>query len=72
MESDESYCRRRTVEEQLAARMASCAAARERHQEMADMYRLRAEMLAPRARDDASGNPNAVSRPVQGEVCSPG
>lgn len=47
MESDESFCRRRALEEDVAARTASCAIARERHQEMADMYRFRAEMLTP-------------------------
>jgi hypothetical protein len=48
MESDESYCRRRAAEEQIAAREATCDAARELHEELADMYRFRAEMLTPR------------------------
>jgi hypothetical protein len=45
--SDESYCRRRAAEEQAAARKATSASARERHDEMAEMYHFRAEMLTP-------------------------
>jgi hypothetical protein len=62
MESDETYCRRRAIEEQAAARKASSASARERHEEMADMYRLRAEMLTPHAA--ASNVGDAVAQEV--------
>lgn len=43
--SDSAYFRERAVEEDLAANGARCAAARERHEEMADMYRFRVSML---------------------------
>jgi hypothetical protein len=35
------YCKRRLRQEEKAARSASCAAARERHEELAEAYRLR-------------------------------
>jgi hypothetical protein len=41
-ESDESYYRRRAVEEQAAAGKATSASARELHEELADMYLFRA------------------------------
>jgi hypothetical protein len=43
---DATYYCRRALEERLAARKATCAAARERHQELATMYQLRADTLA--------------------------
>lgn len=42
---DASYFSRRAIEEQVAARHAVCAAARERHEELAVMYRFRSAML---------------------------
>ena len=45
-EDDVSYCRRRALEEQLAARKATCEVARERHDELATMYQFRATMLS--------------------------
>jgi len=42
---DAAYFRERAIEEQVAARRATCAAARQRHDEMAALYRFKA-MLA--------------------------
>lgn len=43
---DAVYYSRRALQEQLAALNASCAAARQRHDELATMYRFRAAILA--------------------------
>jgi len=43
---DSAYFRRRAVEEQVRAQLSTCAAARERHDELAAMYRFRAAMLS--------------------------
>lgn len=43
--SDADYYRARALEEQVAAQKATCTAARERHDELATMYRFRAVML---------------------------
>ena len=43
---DSDYYRDRAIQEQVAARRATCEAARERHEELAMMYRFRASMLA--------------------------
>lgn len=45
-DEDLLYFRRRALEEQQAARLAACDAARHRHDELADMYRLRVAMLS--------------------------
>lgn len=45
-EDDASYCRRRAIQEQVAAQNSACKPARERHDEMAAMYRFRATMLS--------------------------
>lgn len=45
-EDDKSYCRRRALQEQVAAQQATCEAARERHDELAGMYRFRAAILS--------------------------
>lgn len=42
---DAAYYRRRAAEEQVKAQTSACDAARERHEELATMYRLRAAML---------------------------
>ena len=42
---DAEYYRRRAIQEQLAAQRAICSAARDRHDELATMYRFRAAML---------------------------
>jgi hypothetical protein len=44
---DASYYRQRASEEQRAARNATCAVARERHEELAALHRFRATLLAP-------------------------
>jgi hypothetical protein len=44
-EEDASYFRRRALQEQIAAQKATCEAARQRHDELAMMYRFRAAML---------------------------
>jgi hypothetical protein len=41
---DESYFRRRAVQEQVAAQRAACEVARLRHEELATMYRFRSAM----------------------------
>ena len=43
--SDVEYCHARAIEEQVAADRATCAAARERHDELAAMYRFRESFL---------------------------
>ena len=45
-EDDASYCRRRALQEQVAAQAATCEEARLRHQELGEMYRFRAAMLS--------------------------
>jgi hypothetical protein len=45
-EDDAAYFRRRALQEQLAAQLATCDAARVRHDELATMYRFRAAMIA--------------------------
>lgn len=54
-EDDANYCRRRALQEQVAAQNATSEAARERHDELATMYRFRAAMLTrhPRSWADA-------------------
>ena len=42
---DAGYYRRRALQEQLAAQTATCAAARQRHDELAAMYGFRAAIL---------------------------
>ena len=42
---DTAYYRKRAIEEQVAAQNASCEAARERHEELATMYRFKTAML---------------------------
>jgi len=42
---DAAYYRKRAIDEQVAAQNATCEAARERHEELATMYRFRAAML---------------------------
>ena len=44
-QDDVDYYRTRAVQEQVAAQKASCEAARERHEELAAMYRFRSAML---------------------------
>ncbi|HVM22097.1 MAG TPA: hypothetical protein VM308_02195 [Sphingomicrobium sp.] len=44
-EDDATYFRRRALEEQVAVQNATCKAARDRHDELATMYRFRAFML---------------------------
>lgn len=47
-EDDVSYFNKRAIQEQVAAQKATCKAARERHDELAAMYRFRAAMLTQR------------------------
>jgi hypothetical protein len=42
---DANYYSRRALEEHLSAQRATCAAARDRHEELATMYRFRAGIL---------------------------
>ena len=44
-EDDATYFRRRALQEQLAAQNAASNVARDRHDELATMYRFRAAML---------------------------
>jgi hypothetical protein len=50
IEDEASYFRRRALQEHFAARNASCKVARDRHDELASMYRLRAAMLTTQPR----------------------
>jgi hypothetical protein len=43
---DAAYYRSRALQEQIAAQRASCGVARDRHDELATMYRFRAAMLS--------------------------
>lgn len=43
---DESYYRARALKERIAARNAACEAARERHDQLAAMYRFRVAMMS--------------------------
>jgi hypothetical protein len=45
---DATYFRERVLQEQLASQEATCEAARERHDELATMYRFRAAMIEKR------------------------
>jgi hypothetical protein len=49
---DADYFARRALEEDAAARRATCRAARERHEELAAMYRFRAGAVSARPADD--------------------
>ena len=42
---DQTYYRRRAREEEQAARIATCREVRDRHEEFASAYRLRARLL---------------------------
>ena len=55
VEDDATYFGRRALQEQLAAQNAACKVARDRHDELATMYRFRAAMLTthPRCWTDA-------------------
>ena len=44
-QNDTEYYRDRAIQEQIAAQNAKCDPARERHEELAAMYRFRAAML---------------------------
>ena len=44
VDDDTDYYRRRAMQEQIAAQKATCEAARERHDQLAAMYRFRALM----------------------------
>ncbi|HEY6048967.1 MAG TPA: hypothetical protein VIV07_07975 [Sphingomicrobium sp.] len=50
IEENAVYFRRRALQEQLAAQTATCKVARDRHDELAAMYRFRAAMLRPHPR----------------------
>jgi hypothetical protein len=50
IEDEARYFRRRALQEQLAAQNATCTVARERHDELAAMYRFRAAMLTTHPR----------------------
>ena len=43
---DPAYYRQRALQEERAAREATCAEARERHEELASLYDFRASLLA--------------------------
>lgn len=61
-EDDASYYRRRALQEQVAAQNATCEAVRDRHNQLAEMYRLRALMLS----DDGLPNDElALERAVE-------
>ena len=45
IEDDANYFKRRALQEQVAAQRATCKVARDRHDELATMYRFRAAML---------------------------
>jgi len=47
-QEEAAYCRDRAIQEQVAAQNATCNPARERHEELAAMYRFRAAMLTSR------------------------
>jgi hypothetical protein len=64
IKDDAVYYGRRALQEQVSARRASCAAARDRHDELASMYRFRVAILSTRSkhwadvcRSDASVEP---------------
>ena len=60
VDGDADYYRRRAMQEQIAAQKATCAAARERHDQLATMYRFRALM--------GSDEPASASEPVDEKV----
>jgi hypothetical protein len=64
---DLRYFAQRATEEDVAAKNATCAAARERHEEMADMYRLRGPILKPDQPDRRRRNAEAADVPSLGE-----
>jgi hypothetical protein len=64
---DLRYFARRATEEDVAGKNATCAAARERHEEMADMYRLRGAILKPDLRDHGRRTAEATDVPSLGE-----
>lgn len=62
---DADYYRRRALQEQIAAQKATCAAARERHDQLAVMYRFRALMGS----DEPVSAPAPVDEKVPETVC---
>jgi len=59
-EDDATYFSRRALQEQQAAQKATCEAARYRHDELATMYRFRADML--------SKHPNCWAEALQQQI----
>lgn len=63
---DQLYYLRRLIQEDLAAARASCAAARERHEELAALYRARcSEEIADLAAQAEEEQPNPAARPME-------
>ena len=60
--NDSDYYRRRALQEQIAAQKATCEAARERHDQLAAMYRFRALMGA---NEPASGREPAEKKVLE-------
>lgn len=50
IEDEATYLQRRALQEQLAAQNASCKVARDRHDELATLYRFRSAMLTTQPR----------------------
>ena len=63
--NDSDYYRRRALQEQTAAQKATCEAARERHDQLAAMYRFRALMGS----DEPQSGPERVEEKVLETVC---
>ena len=62
VDGDADYYRRRALQEQIAAQKATCEAARERHDQLAAMYRFRALMDSD---EPASGSDAVAEKPLE-------
>ncbi|HEU5068177.1 MAG TPA: hypothetical protein VFT61_08335 [Sphingomicrobium sp.] len=65
-QDEEAYCRTRAIQEQVAAQSATCEAARQRHEELAAMYRFRAAMLTthPGSWSEYLTSAEAIAEPI--------
>lgn len=61
---DASYFRRRALQEQIAAQKATCEAARNRHDQLAAMYRFRAFAASDQFGVDPEGRPERIAEQV--------
>lgn len=65
---DQTYYCRRAREEEEAARIATCREVRDRHEEFASAYRLRARLLLLCSTDEPSDTPTRMPAEIRHEL----